>query len=132
MKKLLLPFLLIFIITTTNCINNVEDNTGEVPVEPVSFSSDIEPIMQTRCDSCHSLGQNGFNSSSYAAIIASESPSNRYNGPYVISGNANDSPLIDKLESNPQFGTRMPQGSALSGDDIEKIRSWINDGALNN
>ena len=132
MKKIFLPFLLILFLSTTNCLNNVEDNTGEIPVEPVSFSADIEPIMQNQCDSCHSAGQSGFNSSSYEAIMASVSPSNRYNGPHVVAGNANASPLIDKLEPNPQFPSRMPLGSALSGDDINKIRAWINEGALNN
>ena len=131
MKKLFTPFLLILFISTTNCLNNVEDNTGSAKAD-VRFSTDIQLIMQNSCNNCHSGGQSGFNSSSYTAIMASVSPSNRYNGPYVISGNADASPLIDKLSSNPQFGSRMPLGSALSGDDIANIRAWINEGALNN
>lgn len=109
----------------------MEDNTGSAKAD-VRFSTDIQPIMQNSCNSCHNTGQNGFNSSSYAAIMASVSPSNRYNGPYVIERNADASPLIDKLGSNPQFGSRMPPGSPLSGDDIANIRAWINEGALNN
>ncbi len=132
MKKILFPFLLLLFISTSNCLTNVEDNTGEDPVIPVSFLTDIQPIMQSRCNSCHGAGQSGFNSSGHAEIMASVSPSNRYNGPYVIAGDAASSPLIDKLEPNPDHGQRMPQGSSLSGDDINKIRAWINEGALNN
>lgn len=132
MKKISLPTFIVLYLFSTNCLTNVEDNTGEVPVELISFTQDIKPIMENRCDSCHGLGQNGFNSSTYAAIIAGESPTNRYNGPFVIPENGDGSPLIDKLEPNPQFGTRMPQGSSLNGNDIEKIRAWINEGALNN
>ncbi|MFV1885546.1 MAG: hypothetical protein ACMZ7B_13735 [Balneola sp.] len=131
MKKIFIPFLLILFLSTTNCLNNVEDNTGSDQAD-VSFAADIQPIMQNSCNNCHSAGQSGFNSSSYAAIMASVSPSNRYNGTYVIAGNADASPLTDKLSINPQFGSRMPLGSSLSGDDIEKIRAWINEGALNN
>lgn len=130
MKKLFIPFLLILLLSTTNCLNNVEDNTGSDQAD-VSFSAEIQPIMNS-CNNCHGAGQNGFNSSSYEAIMASESPPNRYDGPYVIRENADASPLIDKLSSNPQFGSRMPPGSPLSGDDINKIRAWINEGALNN
>lgn len=132
MKKIFLLTLSVLYLFSASCLTNVEDNTGEVPIVPISFLQDIKPIMENRCDSCHSIGQNGFNSSTYTAIIASTSPANRYNGPFVIPENGDASPLIDKLEPSPQFGTRMPQGSSLSGNDIEKIRAWINEGALNN
>jgi len=132
MEKIIISLLLIFLIFSSNCMNNVEDNTGVIPDGPISFSADVNPILVNRCGACHGVGQNGFNSSSYNAIMASVSPSSRYNGPYVVSGNADASPLIDKLEPNPQFGTRMPQGSSLSGNEIEIIRTWINEGAQNN
>ena len=43
------------------------------------------------------------------------------------------SPLIDKIEVNPQFGVRMPNGrQPLSGEEIGLIREWIGDGAEDN
>jgi hypothetical protein len=52
----------------------------------------------------------------------------------VQPGNADNSYIIQKLENAPGIlGTRMPQtGAILSSDQINLIRQWINDGALNN
>lgn len=96
----------------------------------IDYSNDIQPIFTGKCNSCHSTGQNSFNSSSYSAVMASTSPSNRYDSKHVIPNNAQESPLVDKIDSdNPEFGVRMPQGGQLSTDEIDKIRQWINEGA---
>lgn len=129
MKKILLPSILVFSFLSANCLTNVEDNTGEVPDEPVSYASDIQPIFNARCTVCHG-NSGGVNLSSYQALMNSNG--NFYGTNVVVPGDAAASGLVDKLEPNPQFGSRMPQGSSLSGNDIEKIRAWINEGALNN
>lgn len=95
----------------------------------IDYSTDIQPIFTTRCSGCHGAGQNTFNSSSYDAVMASTSASNKYNSKHVIPSNAAGSPLVDKIEPNPQFGTQMPQGGALSQTDVDKIKDWINEGA---
>ncbi|MBO6571867.1 T9SS type A sorting domain-containing protein [bacterium] len=96
----------------------------------IDYSNDIQPIFTGKCNSCHSAGQNSFNSSSYSAVMASTSPSNRYDSKHVIPNNAQESPLVDKIDSdNPEFGVRMPQGGQLSTDEIDKIKQWINEGA---
>lgn len=56
----------------------------------------------------------------------------QYNRLIVVAGNADESPLYDKLQSNPQFGSRMPEGSSLTTQQINAIRDWINTGAPNN
>ncbi len=95
----------------------------------IDYSNDIQPIFTGSCNSCHSAGQNSFNSSSYSAVMASTSPSNRYDSKHVIPNNAQGSPLVDKIEESPEFGSRMPQGGQLSTDEIDKIKQWINEGA---
>ncbi len=95
----------------------------------VDYEESIEPIFTARCNSCHSMGQNTFNSSSYAAVIASTSAADKYNKRHVIPNDANGSPLVDKIEANPDFGTRMPQGGTLTADQINLIRQWITEGA---
>lgn len=108
----------------------MEDNTGEIPTEPVSFSADIQPIFNASCTNCH--GNNGgVNLTSYQSLMSSTG--NFYGNNVVVPGNAEASGLIDKLEPNPQNGNRMPPpNGAISGDNINKIRAWINEGALNN
>ena len=95
----------------------------------IDYGTEIQPILANNCNSCHSGGGNSFDSSPYADLIASTSPSNRYNSKHIIPGDANNSPLVDKIEASPQFGSRMPQGGQLTTDQINKIKQWINEGA---
>ncbi len=95
----------------------------------VDYEESIQSIFTARCNTCHSMGQNTFNSSSYAAVMASTSAANKYNSKHVIPNDANGSPLVDKIEANPQHGGRMPVGTPLSADQINLIRQWITEGA---
>ncbi|RNC85448.1 MAG: hypothetical protein ED557_01340 [Balneola sp.] len=127
MKKVFLPLLFLFF-GLTNCINNVEDNTGEEQ-SGISYAQDVQPIFNDRCVVCHGAS-GGVNLSTYAAL--DNSVGNLYGTDVLVPGNAEASGLYDKLLPTPRLGTRMPQGGALSGDEIETIRAWINEGALNN
>lgn len=107
----------------------------EEPNRPVSFSEDIQPIFSGNCTSsgCHDANtqQSGVNLTSYDAALASTG--NQYGEKVINPGNPDESPLVDKIEANPQFGSRMPENSsALSQANIDSIRAWIEDGAPNN
>jgi mono/diheme cytochrome c family protein len=116
-----------------SCLNNVEDLTGEIQTN-VSFSSEVQPILNSRCVSCHSSSvRNGnLDLSSYAGLM--NSTGSRYGDDIVVDGNADASGLIDAIEPDPDSGIdRMPQGGPyLSGTQIELIKAWINEGAQNN
>ena len=129
---ILLIFAFLFLM---NCVNNVEDQVPEIPDGPISYATDIQPIFNSSCGGgfCHTNGDNvnGVNLDSYQNTINSEGTS--YGGLIVVPNNADNSPLVDKLGSNPEFGNRMPQGrSALSNSETGKIIAWINQGAQNN
>ncbi len=87
--------------------------------DPVSFSSDIQPILNNNCafSGCHSQASSadGINLSSHAGATAVASSK--------ISGSINH-----------QAGfSPMPQNSPkLSNADIKKIECWIADGRPNN
>lgn len=104
------------------------DPTGD----PISYAATIQPIFNARCVSCHSASvpQSGVALQSHAALMASVG--SLYGGPVVIAGNADDSPLVDKIEPSPRFGSRMPQGGTLTTAQIAAIRQWIQEGAANN
>lgn len=117
------------------CQDKLVDHTdsGE-PVTDVSFSTEVQPILNASCSGvgCH-IGQttNGVNLSSYAQVTASTGT--QYGGKIVVPGDADASPIVDKLSTNPDFGTRMPRGgAALSAAQIQLIRTWIDEGALDN
>ena len=105
------------------------------PDRNVSFSEDISPIFQTSCavGGCHDSGSqtSGVNLSSYDDAM--NSVGNQYQQNVINAGNPDDSPLVDKIESNPQIGQRMPlQRDPLSQADIDSIRAWITDDAPDN
>ena len=57
---------------------------------------------------------------------------NNYGSNLVVAGNADESGLVDKIEPNPDHGSRMPIGGTLTNSEIQTIRTWINEGAKNN
>lgn len=93
----------------------------------VDYESEIQPIFSSNCISCHG-GQNGVTLSSYDAVM--NSVGSQYGTNIVTPGQPNNSPIVDKIEPNPQFGVRMPQGGPyLSNEQIDLIRTWIEEGA---
>lgn len=96
--------------------------------------SDVALIMDEYCNLCHSNGEVGFKSNTYEGLLNSVSPADRYNGPYVIPRNAAGSPLIDKISNDdPRVGDRMPLNEEpVSEEEIQIIRDWINQGAVEN
>ena len=143
MKNLFLISLISIILIILGCTNNTEDlvsapDTGEEnpdPIEQISYADRVQPIFNTTCGGggCHTSGgnANGVNLSGYTQTMNSTGSS--YGGKVVIAGNANASPIVDKIEPGPTHGNRMPLGgSPLSSTQIQTIRTWINEGALNN
>lgn len=100
------------------------------------YATQIQPIFDTSCVRCHSRGGiaqgTGLLLISYEEVMKGTS----VNGPVIIPGDADKSPLIWKLEGVDNtgasvFGSRMPQGgSPLLAETIQLIRNWINAGAL--
>lgn len=100
--------------------------TTDAVVAQIAYSTQIQPIFNSRCTSCHG-GISGVNLNSYSATMASVG--DLYEKKIVIPGNSAGSPLYDKLLANPQFGSRMPQGGSLTTQQIDLIRAWIDEGA---
>ncbi len=99
--------------------------------ETIDFR-EIQPIIVKNCggSGCH-LGQetSGVELTSYETMMASVGA--QYRGPIIIAGDADASPLIDKVSnSSPQHGSRMPLGGTrLRSSEIEELREWIDAGA---
>ena len=94
----------------------------------VDYYQEIQPIFNTYCISCHG-GLNGVFLSTYDETINSVGA--QYGEHIVIPEEPDLSPLVDVIESEePQYGSRMPPGNPLSNEEVEKIRQWIEEGAL--
>ena len=113
------PLILVFLLS--GCYYDKYEETD--PAVQVSFTADIQPIFDTHCTSCH------------PAIAASPdlSPDNSYssinNGTYILPNDLSGSVLYQRLLGNPSI---MPPAGSLSASEINLVRSWIEQGALNN
>lgn len=104
------------------------------PPAPVSFSEQIQPILDNNCVSCHGTVANaGLDlrpGQSYANLVgvqATESTLLR-----VQPGAPLESWLYLKLTGAQNAGTEMPPGNQLSADVTDLVRDWIEEGALDN
>jgi len=114
--------LLVFstIIVTSCTYNSEEDLYPEdgCLTENMSYQDDILPIITTDCYGCHNVASNFGN-------ITLE-------GYDEISKHVASGELIGSIKHAAGYSP-MPQGSSKLLDcEIEKIESWINDGAPNN
>lgn len=105
---------------------------NEIGTDP-TFTN-VQLIFEESCGgaACH-IGEqrNGVRLDSYDNVINSEG--SNYGKLVVQPSDADGSPLVDKIEPDPDIGNRMPQGGPyLSDERINQIRDWIDNGAENN
>jgi mono/diheme cytochrome c family protein len=93
------------------------------PAAPPRFESDIAPLLKARCGACHSAAarQGGLSIESRDDLVKGGKT-----GAAVIPGNGVDGLLLAMISSGrmPMGGNKLPQN------EIERIRSWIEGGAL--
>ena len=137
MQRTFFFILIITAIFSTSCIQNVEDLSDDIvniDPEDVSYAADIQTIFNASCggSGCHiNSSVNGVNLSSYSAVMGSVGA---VSGESIINaGNPDESVLVQKIEPNPPFGSRMPTtGDYLTPTEIAQIRAWITGGAQDN
>lgn len=91
----------------------------------VSYSREIQPILDRDCVGCHG-GQAGLFMDSYDNLMAGSA-----RGSVVIAGDPDGSVLVRSIRGEGQ--SRMPPGGAgLASSEIELLVTWIAEGAPNN
>ena len=115
--------------TSTNSIINNYDDCGIENGDNstcVNYSTEIQPIFDSDCVSCHGNG-GGLDLTSYQNLMNGGN-----SGLSIEPGNATNSYLINKLRGTAS-GDQMPIGyPPLSESIIQLIETWINEGALDN
>lgn len=117
---------LVMLLTFTGCYyNQVNDSLYDTNSQ-VSFSGDIQPILNDNCISCHngSLDPNLTEGNSYNSLTSIPGG--------IVPGDASSSELIDMLEHDPAADNPMPPSGPIATSKIELFKAWINQGALNN
>lgn len=112
------------------------DACDPFPVETVFFSTQIQPIFDARCIRCHaeecaSCGLDLHSGVSHTALVGAASSG--YSEPRVTPGDLARSVLYQKVAGTGVFGQRMPKDEdPLTDAEIQKIRTWILEGARDN
>jgi mono/diheme cytochrome c family protein len=100
------------------------------PSSGVSFSKQVEPLFMQTCVAagCHGINQPAANLNLETDVWHSLID---YVPPIVSVKNGNNSPLVKYLDGRlaPQMPLRQP---ALTTNQINGIKTWINEGAQNN
>lgn len=126
--------------TTTD--HEATDTPTPVAGEAVSYAAHIQPIFDANCITCHRNGGLAQRSGISMTLVAGESHASIVNQQSsqhatlvrVSPGKPDESLLYLKVSmDSPPIGQRMPYGCGrLHDDQLEAIRRWIADGALNN
>lgn len=103
---------------------------GQQETKPLTYQTDIKPILDQYCVECHKAGGQGTEKSglqldSYAATMRGTKF-----GPVVIAGQSINSTLYRLVSGKADPSLRMPHNQApLSDENINKIKDWIDQGA---
>jgi mono/diheme cytochrome c family protein len=91
----------------------------------VSFAEQVKPILEARCVECHgaSDAELGLNLSTYEGVMAGSDY-----GTVIEPGNPEGSLLIDMIAS----GDMPEEGDPVPPEELDLIRTWIQEGAENN
>jgi len=102
------------------------------PTQNVKFATDVQAIFNNQCISCHNSSDdlNLETGNSYNNLVNVNATS--YNGKRVVAGDAENSVLYKKIDGSGAYGSNMPLGGNLSATQINTIKQWIVEGALNN
>ncbi len=95
------------------------------PVAPISFATDIQPIFERRCLSCHGETMQGgkFDLRSRDSALQGGT-----RGSDVVPGSAEQSRVYRRIAGLER--PSMPaQGGALAADEVAAIKRWIDEGA---
>jgi uncharacterized membrane protein len=100
---------------------------------PVSYSAQVQPIIEKHCVECHAPGQLGYEESglemtSYASLMKGT----RF-GPIIEPGDSMNSVLIQLIEGRAHPSIAMPHGrNPIPDSEIAVLRKWVEQGASNN
>jgi uncharacterized membrane protein len=115
MKKIITPLVFVLLFSATSCTFKKVDPLPAGCTSTIFFNTDIKPMFNTYCVSCHYAGGIGPGDYTLYADIKVN----------VENGKIHN--RVFNLKDMPQAGS--PQ---LSQDDLSKLKCWIDQGAPNN
>ena len=107
------------------------DKAGQPQSRKVSFADDVDPILRKHCAECHVAGAQGAEASGFVMDSYESVMEGTRFGPVVDPGSAMTSSLYLLVSGEGKLTISMPHGrTPLSAEEIETIRVWIENGAV--
>jgi len=100
----------------------------------VSYKTDIRPILEDYCLSCHIPGGKGYEKSGFDMRTYQSLMKGTKYGAVIKPGDSFTSTLIMLVEGRADPSIKMPYGinGSLSGKQIDLLKKWVDQGAKNN
>lgn len=124
MKKQLTLLIVALLSVTVFAVLKIS-SINAAPETEISYSHDVQPILESRCASCH-FGE--FTSAELHMDTYQSLMTGSENGPVIVAGNAKKSLLVQKISS----GAMPKRGPKLTPTQVQIIVDWINAGAQDN
>lgn len=117
------------------CGGKSADTGGDAELTPATFTDVENQLLGVSCafSTCHGANAGGLmldGINDYDRLVNVEAING--NGIYVIPGDADGSYLVHKVEGGPDImGDQMPNSQGISAEQLQILRSWIDNGAPN-
>ncbi len=126
MNKISKTILILIIASTTGCYYDNEEKlytevSTSCDLSNVTFNSNVKPILQASCFSCHS----NSNAASSGAGIKLENHADVQN----LAKNGN---LMGVVKHSNGYSAMPKGGGKLTDCEISQLQKWIDNGTLNN
>ena len=98
----------------------------------LTYQTNIKPILEANCVSCHVSGSEGYEKSGLLLDSYESLMKGTKFGPVIVPGSSVGSTLYRLVAGQADPSIRMPHGqAALSDEDVATIAAWIDQGAKN-
>jgi hypothetical protein len=110
-----------------------KDQAEQPQMRKVTYAQDVEPILKMHCTECHTgerkgVVESGLRIDSYESLMKGSRL-----GSVIKPGSALTSSLYLLVSGHDELSVSMPHGrTPLSTEEVETIRIWIDNGALEN
>lgn len=124
MKKQLTVLIVALLLVTAFAVLKIS-SINAAPATQISFSDDVQPILESRCANCH-FGE--FTSAELHMDTYESLMEGSENGPVIVAGSAKKSLLVQKIST----GEMPKRGPKLTPAQVQIIMDWIDQGAQDN
>ncbi len=117
----------IFVLSVSAFLGATSLSRHAAAADPADFVKDIRPVLESRCYECHAAEtrEAGLRLDRKVPALAGGD-----SGQVILPGDAAGSPLIQRVTSDDPDIVMPPDGEPLSAEELAKLKSWIDAGAV--